>query len=203
MTSHCQTIQPLLSEFLDEQLDARTAWEVQTHIAGCAACARTQRDLSRLRDALHTLPMPALSAGFDAALAERLALTRRPAMPAAASWKDRLAALFAPPPPAGRLRPVLAFGAAGAAAALGLLLFLSAPTPPVSPVLSDAVQTVAVDHAFVAECLAQRRREAAGEPLADLSAQNLAGHLDTAPATDSPSTDPFNADTAAADAGMF
>lgn len=197
MIIDCQTIQPMLSEFQDDHLDAQTAWDVQTHVAGCAACAQTQRELSRLREALHALPAPTLSAGFDAALAERLAFTRRPVMPAAASWKGRLAALLAPSPPPRRLRPVLAFGAAGAAAALGLF-FLSAPKPPVSSVLPTAVQAVAVDHAFVAECVAQRRREAAGEPLADLSAQNLAGHLDAAPATDAPS-----ADTATADAGMF
>lgn len=197
MTIDCQTIQPLLSEFQDDHLDAQTAWHVQTHVAGCAACAQTQRELSRLCDALHTLPIPALSAGFDAALAERLALTRRPVISGPASWKDRLAALLAPSPHVRRLRPVLAFGAAGAAAGLGLL-FLSAPTPPVSTVPAAAVQAVAVDHAFVAECVAQRRREAAGEPLADLSAQNLAGHLDAAPASDAPNTD-----TAAADAGMF
>ena len=203
MIIDCQTIQPLLSEFQDDHLDAQTAWEVQTHVAGCAACAQTQRELSRLRQALHSLPAPALSTGFDAALAERLALTRRPARPAAGSWKDRLAALLTPAVPAWRLRPVLAFGAAGAAAGLGLL-FLSAPAQtPVLPVPATAMQTVAVDHAFVdhafvAECVAQRRREAAGEPLADLSAQNLAGHLDPAPASDAP-----NASAATADAGMF
>jgi len=196
MTSNCQTIQPQLSEFLDDQLGAQTAWDVQTHVAGCAECAKTQRELSRLRDALHALPVPTLSAGFDAALAERLALTRRPAaLSGVALWKTRLTALFANPP-AGRLRPMLAFGAAGAAAALGLF-FLPTPTPPAPALSPAAVQTAAVDHAFVAECVAQRRREAAGEPLADLSAQNLAGHLDAAPA------DSALTDSAPTDAGMF
>ncbi len=195
MITDCQTIQPLLSEFQDDHLDAQTAWNVQTHVAGCPACARTQRELSRLRDALRALPAPTLSAGFNAALAERLALTRRPtALCGVPLWKDRLTALFVNPP-ARRLRPVLAFGVAGAAA-LGLF-FLSVPTPlaPVTPVA--AAQAAAVDHAFVAECVAQRRREAAGEPLADLSAQNLAGHLDAAPANSIP------ADSAPTDAGMF
>ncbi len=45
-------------------------------------------------------------------------------------------------------------------------------------------QTVAaahsMDRSFVADCVAQHRRDAAGEPLADLAAQNLAGHLDNA-----------------------
>lgn len=194
MPSNCETIQPLLSEFQDDHLDAQTAWDVQTHVAGCAACAQTQRELSKLRDALHALPVPTLSAGFDAALAERLAFTRRPATSSGtASWKNRLAALFVPPP-ARRLRPVLAFGAAGAAAALGLF-FLPAPAPPALP--PAVVQSATIDHAFVAECVAQRRREAAGEPLADLSAQNLAGHLDAAPA------DSTLADSAPTDAGMF
>ncbi len=190
----CQTIQPLLSEFQDDHLDARTAWDVQTHVAGCAACAQTQRELFKLRDALHALPAPTLSAGFEAALAERLAFTRRPVTSSGtASWKNRMATLFANPP-VWRLRPMLAFGAAGAAAALGLF-FLPAPAPPALP--PNAAQAAPVDRAFVAECVAQRRREAAGEPLADLSAQNLAGHLDTAPTDNTP------ADSAPTDAGMF
>ena len=194
MMTDCQTIQPLLSEFQDDHLDARTAWDVQTHVAGCAACAQTQRELFQLRDALHALPVPTLSAGFEAALAERLALTRRPnTVSGKTSWKEQVAALFANPP-ARRLRPMLAFGAAGAAAALGLF-FLPAAAPPALP--PAAALAVPVDHAFVAECVAQRRREAAGEPLADLSAQNLAGHLDTAPADGTP------ADSAPTDAGMF
>ena len=182
-----------MSEFLDDQLDAQTAWQVQTHVAGCPECAQIQRELSALRSALQTLPAPTLSAGFEAALAERLALTRRPAAPLGVThWKDRLAALFAGPP-AARLRPALALGAACAAAAL---LFLSQPASSPVPVPPPAAApTAAVDHAFVAECVAQRRREAAGEPLADLAAQNLAGHLDASSATP--------ADTPTADAGMF
>lgn len=197
MTSNCETIQPLLSEFLDDQLDARTAWEVQTHAAGCAECAQIQRQLSALRGALRSLPAPGPSAGFDAALAERLALTRRPAaLSGAAVWKERLSGIFGNLP-AWRLRPALALGAAAAASGL---FFLSTPTaPPVLTTPPAAVPAAVVDHAFVAECVAQRRREAAGEPLADLAAQNLAGHLDAAPAaSEEPGTD-----TATADAGMF
>lgn len=197
MTSNCETIQPLLSEFLDDQLDAQAAWEVQTHAAACAECAQVQRQLSALRCALRSLPAPGPSAGFDAALAERLALTRRPAtLSGAALWKDRLAWLFVNPP-ARRLRPVLALGAA--ATASGLFFLTTPAAPPAPTTLPAAVPAAAVDHAFVAECVAQRRREAAGEPLADLAAQNLAGHLDAAPAaTEEPGTD-----TATADAGIF
>jgi hypothetical protein len=51
-------------------------------------------------------------------------------------------------------------------------------------------QTPAADHTFVADCVAQHRRDAAGEPLADVAAQNLAGHLDNAsPASDLPAPD--------------
>lgn len=166
----CKTVKPMLSEFVDDRLDAGTAWQVQTHLSGCAACGQVCRDLEAIRWALQALPTHQPSSTFDAALAQRLALTRRP-MPRQ-TWRDRFALPFQRPLPL--LRPVFALGVALAAVSGVLLLPAHPPMP--DPVVARS----SADHAFVADCMAQRRRDAAGEPLADLAAQNLAGHLDNA-----------------------
>ena len=177
-TMNCDTIKPLISEFLDERLAAADAWQVQTHLSECTACGEVRRDLDALRRTLQALPTRQPSANFDAALAQRLALTRRPA--ARRTWRDRLG-LSSLRLPAPLLRPALALGVAFAVGG-GILLL---PThPPFSDPALTATHTAihTADHAFVADCVAQHRRDAAGEPLADLAAQNLAGHLDnTAP----------------------
>ncbi len=187
---NCNTVKPLLSEFLDERLAAATAWQVQTHLSECAACGKVCRDLEALRRALQALPTRQPSANFDAALAQRLALTRRPAP--RQTWRDRLAPPFRRP--ASLLRPAFALGMA--VAAVGGVLLL--PAHPPAPDPAAAVRSSA-DHAFVADCVAQRRRDAAGEPLADLAAQNLAGHLDNA----APSEPSGEQSTAPADAEVF
>ena len=169
---NCDTIKPLISEFLDERLAAADAWQVQTHLSECTACGEVRRDLDALRRTLQALPTRQPSANFDAALAQRLALTRRPAP--RRTWRDRLGLsslrLRAP-----LLRPALALGVAFAVG--GGVLLLPTHSPVSDPALT-AIHTA--DHAFVADCVAQHRRDAAGEPLADLAAQNLAGHLDNA-----------------------
>ena len=177
MIMNCKTVKSVMSEFVDERLAAADAWQVQTHLSECAECARLRRDFGALRQSLQALPVRQPSANFDAALAQRLALTRRPAP--RPTWRDRVRLLL--PRPAPLLRPALAFGVA--MAAVGGVLFLPTHSPLPDPSVTVAAHTA--DHAFVAACVAQRRRDAAGEPLADLAAQNLAGNLDS-PALDGP-----------------
>ncbi len=169
---NCKNIKPLLSEFVDERLAAADAWQVQTHLSGCADCDRLRRDLTALRQTLRALPTRQPSANFDAALAQRLALTRRPVP--RPTWRDRLRLPSHRPMPL--LRPAFALGVA--LAAVGGVLLL-----PTHPPVGNATTVAAVhraDHSFVADCVAQHRRDAAGDPLADLAAQNLADHLDNA-----------------------
>ncbi len=173
---NCQTVKPLLSEFAGETLDASAAWQVQTHLSGCAECARISRDFEAAKRMLQALPAAAPSAGFDAALMQRLALTRRPAAPAQ-TWRTQLAAVFATPPRS--LRPALALGAAAVMAGSAAFFFPVHPTAP-----APALAVHSADPAFVADCVAQHHRDAAAEPLADLSAQTLAGNLDTPAASD-------------------
>jgi anti-sigma factor RsiW len=176
---NCATVKTLLSEFVDERLDASTAWQVQTHLAECVACAQVSRDFEMIRGALQALPARQPSANFDTALAQRLALTRRSVQKP--TWRDKVRLVF--PRPSLFLRPAFALGIA--ASSIAAIVFLPIHlTPPV-----PAQTTPAADHAFVADCVAQHRRDAAGEPLADVAAQNLAGHFDnTAPASDLPAT---------------
>ena len=184
---NCENIKPLLSEFADERLDAATAWQVQTHLSDCDDCGRISRDFVSQRRMLEALPAQMPSARFDDALAQRLALTRRPAAPPPRhSWIGQkwIGQTFAPQfTPARRLRPALALGLAIGAGTLAAFVPLHF-APPASPA---AVQ--AADPAFIADCVAQNHRDAAAEPLADLSAQVLAGSLDGAASKDTPFKD--------------
>ncbi len=176
---NCKTVQSLLSEFVDERLTAADAWQMQTHLSECPGCDRLRRDLDLLHQSLQALPTRQPSANFDAALAQRLALTRRPAP--RRTWIDRLALPFRRTGPL--LRPAFALGVA--LAGVGGVLLLPTQSPTADTPAAIAIHSA--DHAFVADCVAQRRRDAAGDPLADLAAQNLADHLDnTAPGQPSP-----------------
>ena len=183
---NCSRAQSLLSEFTDEKLDAGTAWLVQTHLSECDSCGTLHRELSLVRRMLESLPAAAPSAGFDAALAQRLALTRRPVPTAPPTFQTRVSRFWT----ARHLRPALALSlvlSAGAFAAL----FPGRVSPPL-PSSAVTVSNIA-DPAFVADCVAQHHRDAAAEPLADLSAQTLAGSLDSA----SPENAPGSMDTPA------
>jgi anti-sigma factor RsiW len=174
----CNQVELLLSDFTDETLEVSTAWQVQTHLAGCTACTKVSRNLLSMRQALQALPTRHPSNEFDAKLAQRLALTRRP--PLVVTSQGRLAGIFRTivlPTTGRRLRPVLALGFALTAIAAAIWVpRYPGPTPD-----SSAVRLA--DKTFVADCVAQHRRAAAAEPLADLAAQNLAGNLDTTPAS--------------------
>lgn len=174
---NCEKIKLLLSEFADERLDAATAWQVQTHLSECVACGRISRDLESVSQLLQTLPAAGPSARFDEALAQRLALTRRPAA-APRPWHSTVTHSFSMRKIS--LRPALALGLAIGVGTLAAFFPVHSllPTPPA------AVRSA--DPAFVADCVAQHHRDAAAEPLADMSAQTLAGSLDGSAPQDSP-----------------
>lgn len=173
---NCERIKPLLSEFADERLDAATAWQVQMHLSDCADCGRLNREIASMQKMLKALPASGPTAGFDQALAQRLALTRRPAAPVPAASR--------------RLRPALALGAVVGAALWAALYPALYPAPPMISTQTQMppVAARAADPAFLADCVAQHHRDAAAEPLADLSAQTLAGSLDRGAPAD-PNTD--------------
>ena len=175
---NCQSIKPLLSGFAEETLDAATMWQVQTHLSGCMNCAQTSREFASMKRMLKALPTAAPSAGFDAALAQRLALTRRPVRKPQTGLAKIFALRVPCVRPLHRLRPALALGLVVAAGTWTAFF----PGRSVAPTPPAAVR--GADPAFVAECVAQHHRDTASEPLADLSAQTLAGSLDGAAAAD-------------------
>jgi anti-sigma factor RsiW len=56
--SQCKHIIPLLSEYHEGELSAKTHQEVAEHLAGCSECALADRDLRRSVTLLRHLPMP-------------------------------------------------------------------------------------------------------------------------------------------------
>jgi len=184
---NCLRVKSLISEFTDEKLDAGTAWLIQTHLSGCDTCGQLHRELSAVRRMLKTLPAATPSAGFDAALAQRLALTRRPAAPPL-TFRTKLGGFWT----VRRLRPALALSLVLGAGAFTVLFPIHLSTPPPTPAIAVSH---AADPAFVADCVAQHHRDAAAEPLADLSAQTLAGSLDSAPADNTPDSADAPADS--------
>ena len=167
---NCQSVKLVLSEFADERLDASTAWQVQTHLAECDACRQISRDLASVSRMLKTLPPQGPSARFDEMLVQRLALTRRPAA-APLTLRTKFARSFRTQK--SLLRPALALGLV-----LGAGMFAAFFPVPIATTTTQATVARGADHAFVADCVAQHHRDAAAEPLADLSAQTLAGSLD-------------------------
>lgn len=187
MDMNCPRVKSLLSGFADEKLDAGTAWLVQAHLSGCDACGKLHRELSAVRRMLQTLPAATPSTRFDAVLAQRLALVRLPAA-TAPTFRTKVVSFWT----ARRLRPALALSLVLGGGAFAALFPAHVSTPPPPPTIT-VFHTA--DPAFVADCVAQHHRDAAAEPLADLSAQTLAGRLDSAPPENAPASTDTPADS--------
>lgn len=54
----CETIQELLSAYLDGELTQQQRQRVRVHLDSCEACRRLFDDLERNRAAVHNLPFP-------------------------------------------------------------------------------------------------------------------------------------------------
>jgi anti-sigma factor RsiW len=65
-----------LSSGLDGELDPTEAWAVRSHIEGCPVCRRKHALLAAAQKAVRLLPAETVSAGFDAALRQRLEAER-------------------------------------------------------------------------------------------------------------------------------
>jgi ferric-dicitrate binding protein FerR (iron transport regulator) len=118
----CDEAQALLSDALDDaEIDAARETDAAEHIDGCAACARTARELS----SIHRLIVETNVA--DAA---------RPATP---STKQRRRRLPRPAPRSSNFVPVLI--AAGLLVGFAAWFFLRQPEPTVTPKSAPAVAT--------------------------------------------------------------
>ena len=124
----CKKIQPLLSEFVDGALAADTDWAVKLHIASCAVCAQVTSELQATAGLLSGLSAPEPSAGFETALAARLA--DRVLVARRASVWDRVRSAWTdwrmePSPRPLARRPAFAVGSALALAALAPLAWFT------------------------------------------------------------------------------
>jgi len=81
----CEIIENRILDYQEDQLSAAQRAEVETHLAGCPACREFARRLQQLDATLAArVRIPALSAGFDLRLRERIQ-----AAPAALSEAQR------------------------------------------------------------------------------------------------------------------
>lgn len=115
----CKKIQPLLSEYVDGALPGDSAWEIKLHLSSCAVCSRVADELSATTKMLSSLPRLDTSAGFEKALARRLA--EQALQPRPAGWKDILRGWWETP----RVRRPSLATAAGLAALVPVVAILT------------------------------------------------------------------------------
>ncbi len=164
-----------IAEHAEGTLTGKRGEPVTAHLETCAGCAQAAQELAVLSRTLRALPAYQTSPAFEARLAARLADMDR--QRDQGSWQSRWAALWQGGP--RLVRPALALGAlslvTGSAVFLTHLTPITVSTPP---------SALAADHALVSHCVEQHRTEAAAQPLSDISAQNLAAHVDSASVAD-------------------
>lgn len=178
MDKNCRTIKPMLSAYVDGSLPSDRAWTVKMHLSACADCAAEASALDRAVSLLRSARAPRLSAGFDAALKERIAgiepaktraLSGSPLSRSAYSLRNWLSNMTR----LQRLR--LAVSTPLLAAAIAATLFFAMPRT--ATINSGA--GAAMDPSFAAACVSDHGSFVAGQPLADPSAQALEQHVDT------------------------
>lgn len=187
MKPDCKTILPLVSELIDGALDADTAWKVRMHLSVCPQCASTAKEFESSARLLKGLGRRELSAGFDSALAARIAAIDPAPTSRRSWWPFRTARTM----PYGIRR--LAAPAAIALAGLVAIGFLGTRVPIHSGPQPGGKPAAVSDSALLATCLRQHHSYVASDPLADPSAQSLASQIDansTATADISSSSEP-------------
>jgi anti-sigma factor RsiW len=141
---NCKTIQPLLSEYIDNALSARDTWEVDKHLADCNGCARALNELRMTVRLLGERPRFEVSADFMENLQSRIAAVQPE--PPRAAWLASLREMFRP-------RALPAWGAAAGACGLALVMLMqrvdapenaAAPLRPAAPPLVQTARNQSV-----------------------------------------------------------
>jgi anti-sigma factor RsiW len=166
MNRECEQIRPLISEYVDDALEAGRRPLVEGHLHSCADCAALLEGFRANKARLASLALKQTSAGFDAALAQRIAALNAP--PRRRSWLD---AFRMPSLGVAVLRPAVA-GVALAGIAIGVVIH------GITPRTSVEIQKPQPD--LISQCVAQHRSYVESQPLTDWSAQALAGQTETA-----------------------
>jgi len=77
---NCSVVRKRLSRWLDGELEAETTRRLESHLVTCAACARRARELRAVSRMVAELPALSAPDSVAASLADRLDITRRPAL---------------------------------------------------------------------------------------------------------------------------
>jgi anti-sigma factor RsiW len=178
----CKKIQGLLGEYVDDALASEDAWRVKLHLASCAVCDQAARELSGTVALLQSLPRQDTPAGFEQALARRLAdVALQPRQP---SFAERVRDAWTLPRRARR--PATLGALLAALVPVAVLVVTSANrtatlVPPAATV--PGVPAASVTHRaaamapgadFVQQCLDEHSTYAAADPLGDQTAVILA-----------------------------
>lgn len=75
----CRTIEDRLSAYLDGELSARDRAEVEEHLRACRRCGSTLEDLRSVIRSVRSVPAPAVPAGLQDRLLDRVAAEEPPA----------------------------------------------------------------------------------------------------------------------------
>lgn len=177
----CKKIQARLGEYVDGALPSDQTWDVKLHLASCAVCDQAARELSGTVALLQSLPRQDTPAGFEQALARRLADVAL--QPRCLSLSERARAWWTPRAILHGRPAVLATAGTLAAlvpAAVAALLFANqgggatrpdfvpvAPTPLVASASKPGAD-------FVQQCLDEHSTYAAADPLGDQTSVILA-----------------------------
>ncbi len=174
----CKKIQANLGEYVDGALASEEAWRVKLHLASCAVCDQAARELSGTVALLQALPRQDTPAGFEQALARRLADVAL--QPRRSSLAERIRDWWTLP---RRARPAM-LATVGALAALvpaALLVFSSVNHGGVVPPAAvsggpapSLARATARGADFVQQCLDEHSTYAAADPLGDQTAVILA-----------------------------
>jgi anti-sigma-K factor RskA len=107
----------ILTDYCAGILDPKVAFEIDTHIAQCADCRELVEAQRTVWEMLDAWTPPEVSRNFDARLYARIAQER--ALPVWRQWFERV---FRPATPYQLWKPAVSLAAAGAVAALALLV---------------------------------------------------------------------------------
>src|SRR2546430_13920477 len=91
---NCRTVQPLLSEYIDNRLSARDTWEVDKHLAACNPCSRALNEMRQTVRLVVDMPRFEVSVDFMERLQSRIESVRPE--PQRAAWFAGLRELFRP-----------------------------------------------------------------------------------------------------------
>ncbi|MBN2430853.1 MAG: zf-HC2 domain-containing protein [Acidobacteria bacterium] len=129
MNKECRQLEALLSEYTDGSTSVGEAARIEAHLAGCARCRETLRDLRRLKAALANLPPLRPPAGLKMRIQEQAG-----------------AAGLITKQPRYRLRPTAGWVLAAAACLLLAILLVTGLGPATAPLTDSSAEMKDIFH---------------------------------------------------------